>query len=270
MEFLHISDLHYRREYPFAKEGYRSIFREMTSPLVHLREGLKKIDLQKLRFILISGDLTEDGEREDYLELKKELDRLFGSVPYIVTAGNHDRQEALYQVWNGGLTEKNRTGTCRRFGNLVVIALNNASEKAPDGIISEEHCRWLKVCLREEEDRGNRVILMMHHPVAKDQMSGMPLVNCAKEFEQIIRMHRPAAILCGHTHHVFQGLYQDVFYATAGSMSFIGDPRADGQVCFREYASMNLCRMEDKTMEVREIPIRPDGRVLGNIRMGDG
>lgn len=270
MEFLHISDLHYRKRYPDVTDGYQSIFREMTSPLVHLKNGLKKIDLDRLMFVLISGDLTEHGELEDYQELKTHLDGLFGTVPYIVTAGNHDNQQALYQVWDHDLGVKNKIGSITHFDNVTVIALNNASKENQNGIISAEHCEWLEDCLREESGNGNRKILMMHHPIVKDGVSRMPLVNHNATFVQILGKYPPTAILCGHTHNLFQGSYKNIFYSTAGSMSFKAFLQKEGTVCFREYASMNLCNLEGQRMRVREISIATKGKVLGIVNMEDG
>lgn len=272
MEFLHISDLHFRIQYPEAKEGYLAIFPEMTPFMVHLQKGLEKIDRKKLSFILISGDLTENGEEEDYRELKKILDGTFQDIPYVITAGNHDNQEALFRVWceeDGKKGQDAGLGSVRRIGDTVIVELNNASPDKPDGVISEEHCRWLEQQLIREADPG-RVLLMMHHPVVQDPDFDLPMAECADQFAELMRNYQPLAILSGHTHNAFCSRYGQIPYYTAGSLSFKAYGRDDGALCFREYASMNLCSMEGRDLKVTEIPIHPDGKVLGIVRMGGG
>ncbi len=266
MEFLHISDLHYRMHYPAADEGYPSIFKNMTSPLEQLRSGMKKIQMENLAFVLISGDLTENGDESDYRELKTQLDDIFGEVPYIVTVGNHDNLEAFHAVW-GKNPAQETYGTVQCFGNVTVIALNNASGSAGQGEIGMGHCRWLERCLTESVRRGDRVILMMHHPLIFDPASPIPAVDFSPEFLKVIKRNPPAAILCGHTHNELCGSFEGILYATAGSMSFKGYQRGGGSVCFREYASMNLCKIEQQFICIQEVPVTENGALLGEIEM---
>lgn len=270
MEFLHISDLHFRIRYPRVSEGYASIFRDMASPLELLERGLERIDLSRVSFILVSGDLTEHGCLEDYQQLRKRLGELFGGVPYVVTAGNHDNQRALCQVWQLEQEGQIRLGSVRRFDQVTVIALNNAWEDQEDGRISPEHSRWLSEQLQREKARGQRLLLMMHHPVVKDPESVMPLAACDENFYRILEQYPPEGIFCGHTHNVFRGSLGRIPYFTAGSLSFKGYQREGGNVCFREYASMNLCHMGGEGLLVREIPVEEQGKLLGTVWMGGG
>ena len=267
MEFLHISDLHYRIQYPAAETGYLSIFMNMPSPLEQLKKGLEKVCPEQLSFILISGDLTEDGAEEDYRELKRQLDQIFGRIPYVVTPGNHDNLDAFCRVWEPLPDDDVHCGTVHCFGDVRVIALNNASEYYPDGIITAEHCIWLEARLREISGERERVILMMHHPLITDPASSMPAAEYDPGFSELIRKYPVAAILCGHTHDRLSGTFNNVLFATAGSMSFKGYELPGGTVCFREYASMNLCRIEDRYISIKEIPVMEEGKVLGTIRM---
>jgi len=107
----------------------------------------------------------------------------------------------------------------------------------------------------------------MHHPLVTDPASSMPAVEYSPAFPELLRKYPVAAILCGHTHDRLSGTFNEVLFATAGSMSFKGYEQPGGTVCFREYASMNLCRIEDRYVSIREIPVTEDGKVLGTVRM---
>ena len=99
MKFLHLSDIHFLREYPKAEKGYNSIFNNMTSPLIQMKRALEKINLSEIDFVIITGDLVESGTYEDYELLTDELEGLLNNIPYIITMGNHDNKEALYKGW---------------------------------------------------------------------------------------------------------------------------------------------------------------------------
>ena len=75
MKFLHLSDIHFLREYPKAEKGYNAIFNNMTSPLIQMKRALEKINLSEIDFVIITGDLVESGTYEDYEILKYENDK---------------------------------------------------------------------------------------------------------------------------------------------------------------------------------------------------
>ena len=58
MKFLHLSDINFLREYPKAEKGYNAIFNDMTSPLIQLKKALIMVDLSKIDFVIITGDLV--------------------------------------------------------------------------------------------------------------------------------------------------------------------------------------------------------------------
>ena len=141
MKFLHLSDIHFLREYPKAEKGYNSIFNNMTSPLIQIRKSLEQIDLSKIDFVIITGDLVESGTYEDYVILKSELEKLLGNTPYILTLGNHDNKEAFYKGWFN--KECNDPyNTVNEIGELRIISFDNSQYKNSDGFISEEQYEW--------------------------------------------------------------------------------------------------------------------------------
>ena len=58
MIFLHLSDIHFLREYVKEKDGYNSIFNTMTNPITQIKRVFEKIDKDTLDFIIITGDLV--------------------------------------------------------------------------------------------------------------------------------------------------------------------------------------------------------------------
>lgn len=97
MNILHISDIHFRREYEACDEGYKGMLAKMQNPLIPLGECLTHLQSQTaLDLVIISGDLTEDGEIDDYRYLKDWLKKALGDTEIIVTLGNHDIKEHFH------------------------------------------------------------------------------------------------------------------------------------------------------------------------------
>jgi hypothetical protein len=88
--FIHITDTHL----PTHLYHYQTGARTDTSEIVDLREVIADINIINPEFVLLTGDLVNEGELEDYLDLRyytraQQLLTQF-EVPVFLTAGNHD------------------------------------------------------------------------------------------------------------------------------------------------------------------------------------
>ena len=261
MRFLHLSDIHFLREYPSAEKGYNSIFNNMTSPLIQIRRALERVDLNKIEFVIITGDLVESGTYEDYVILKSELEKLLGNTPYILTLGNHDNKEAFYKGWFN--KECNDPyNTVNEIGELRIISFDNSQYKNSDGFISEEQYEWLENQLKGSTKKDT--ILMLHHHLIKDQFT-TPAVSYDDKFENMIRESSIIGIFAGHTHHPFKGCFAEKLYFSTGSLSFIGYDESNGIVRFEESAKFNLCTYENGKISVEVISALDDSKLLGVV-----
>lgn len=258
MKFLHLSDIHFLREYPKAEKGYNSIFNNMTTPLLQIKRCLDKIELNDVDFIIITGDLVESGEWEDYKVLKKELEGMFNGIPYFITLGNHDNKEAFYEGWY------NKEGSesynvLEDIGELKVIGFDSSQYKNSNGFISNNQYSWLKNQL--EINEGKDIILMSHHHLIKEQFT-TEAIQLKPNFEDIIRKSSVIGIFVGHTHHPYEGIFGDKPYFTAGSLSFVGYDESNGIVRFEESAKCSLCTYSNGKISVEIISAIDDNRVL--------
>lgn len=262
MRFLHITDIHFLNHYPVAESGYDAIFKDMTSPIVQLKEALKKVDLTHLDAVVITGDLTECGNEADYKQLKKELEGLFGELPLLVTLGNHDVKEAFYKGW---LETENKTEpyhTVTDLGEVVFIGLDNSDEVNQTGVLDEERCEWLATTLQQYRERN--VIVFCHHHLIPSQAT-IPSISYFKQFEEILRDSTILAILCGHTHHAYEGTFAGKPYFTADNLSFSGEDEGDGLVRFEERSGFNYCVVQESKLKVEVIPALDQNRLLTRV-----
>ena len=261
MKFLHLSDIHFLREYPKAEKGYNAIFNSMTSPLIQMKKALEKINLSEIDFVIITGDLVESGTYEDYELLKNELEGLLNNIPYIITLGNHDNKEAFYKGWFNKRCNL-PYNTVNKINGLRIISFDNSQYKNSDGFISENQYTWLKNQLKNR-DEGD-TILISHHHLIKSQFT-TPAVSYNDDFEIIIKDSSIVGIFVGHTHHPFKGDFAGKPYFTAGSLSFIGYDESNGIVRFEESSKINLCTYEDGKISVEVISALANNKELGIV-----
>lgn len=140
--------------------------------------------------VLISGDLTKDGEQVSHEYVTSKLDELRTiGIQTLVVPGNHDRgsnSDALYydgesttpatvatnewfatQYANYGYgVSSEREGTtltyaCEPITGLVVIGIDSGT----DGNVSETTLDWVVEKATAARAGGKKVIAMMHHPL---------------------------------------------------------------------------------------------------------
>lgn len=263
MIFLHLSDIHFLREYKKAEEGYNSIFNNMSNPIIQIKSVLEKIDKNTLDFIIITGDLVESGKSEDYKCLKENLESLFGDIPYIVTLGNHDNKKEFYKGWFNEELGDIPYNRIMEIGDLKIISFDNSKYHENNGIINLDQYEWLRFEL--EKDTEKDIILMLHHHLLKEQFN-LPPVSFSKEFEETISKSKVIGVFSGHTHHPYKGIFAGKPYFTAGSLSFVGYDEEDGRVRFEEATKCNLCKYENGKIFVKVIDVLEKNKFLTYVR----
>ena len=159
----------------------QALFDEMV---IRLKDEIKP-DL-----VLITGDLTKDGERLSHEYVKGKLDELRASgIRTLVIPGNHDRGGSIdavvydniltypaevatdewfatqYADYGYGESSEREATTltyaCEPVSNLVVIGIDSGIE----GTLSAQTLSWVVDKAKAATVSGKRVIAMMHHPL---------------------------------------------------------------------------------------------------------
>lgn len=246
MNILHISDIHFRRHYEACEEGYKGMLASMQSPLVPLAQCLERVQQQTaVDLVIISGDLTEDGEIEDYRFLKEWLQDRVKDTQVVVTLGNHDIKEHFRLGWCGEEASDRPYNQVMNYPDFTVLTFDNSRYGQADGCLDEAQFQWLDRTLRQLKDQP--IILVTHHHLLSQQ-SSMPKWPGTERFLTMIAPYNIRCILTGHTHHPFTGSINGIPYYTVASMSFIGEDEGRGVVRFEEGYGYNLYRFEQGTM----------------------
>ena len=152
----------------------------------------KIIDEIKPDLVLITGDLTKDGEQLSHKYVVNKLDELYAvGIPTLVIPGNHDRgaqaqanavsfdgasttpvavvdnnwfatQYANYGYGSSSERESTTlTYVCEPIEGLVVIGIDSGTE----GTLSSATLDWIVGKATAAKESGKEVIAMMHHPL---------------------------------------------------------------------------------------------------------
>lgn len=143
-----------------------------------LEQILHQLETQELDFLLLPGDLTQHGERENHHWLAKRLKQL--PFPSYVVPGNHDiiardgcdrtlsEQEfpEVYGAFGYGQPTPYYTQELMPGVSLIglnSIAFDDAGQQLPVGYVDPQQLTWLS----EQLDRlqGQLVFAMIHHNV---------------------------------------------------------------------------------------------------------
>ena len=157
-----------------------------------LRASVRDINvLDSIDFVILSGDITEYGSRDQLLEAKSILGSL--TIPYHIIPGNHDTK------WSeSGATEFVRLWGSDKFvfdaGGFRFIGMHQGPiMRMGDGQFSPEDIRWLDSVITAMPDGRQPVIYVTHYPL------GPEIANWYEVLDRLKRMNTQG-VLVGHGH----------------------------------------------------------------------
>ncbi|HEY9706485.1 MAG TPA: metallophosphoesterase, partial [Allocoleopsis sp.] len=174
-KFAIISDLHIALSHTILDSPYRFHQVEVSIPVLEfILEELAELNID---FLLLPGDLTQHGEKDNHKWLSDRLSKL--PFPVYVVPGNHDipvissnnntigfKDFPYYYGKFGYDNQEQLYYTCEVLPGVRLIGLNsnNFNEKeAQIGRLDEKQLRWLKEVLSEVNDE--LVLVMIHHNI---------------------------------------------------------------------------------------------------------
>lgn len=209
----------------------------LRAVLERLFDGPNQIDL-----LLLTGDLTENGDAESYVHLRAAL--ASAPCPVLPIPGNHDDRAALAQAF----PQLGEAGGFQHYvhdaGDLRLLLLDTIEPKRHGGAFCDARAAWLSQRLAEARDRPTMIV--MHHPPfvsGIDWMDPDPDEPWIARFAEATRGHAQIkTVLCGHLHRSivtgWQGAALAVCPSTAPSVALNlspidgGDP--DGRALIRD------------------------------------
>lgn len=197
LRLVHMSDLHAGSPYFVPNLMDRAIV---------------EINGMRPDLVLVTGDLTEMGFRQDYLLAKSYLDRI-ECQRLLVIPGNHDSRnvgyvhfEALFGdrsvVWHGE--------------GLTVVGVDSTEPDLDHGHIGRARYSWLEEQFSHPADFR---IFMLHHHLLPVPGTGRErnVVYDAGDVIEVLQRCRVDLVLSGHKHVPYAWRLEDFFVVNTGT-----------------------------------------------------
>lgn len=197
LSFMQISDCHLMGKGKLYNDRY-----DATDLLSRLMEGLYRL-LPSPDFILVSGDISEDGSSESYQTFLDLTERF--SCPIFPCVGNHDSKSHLIRAFPDFDWDKKTGQFADRCCGMNIYALNTSRGDLVDAYLDEARLMALETYLSGVE---GSVLLMMHHPLfPPEPFFPMPPYMEQDRLEAILKAHadKIAGIFSGHHHRAISG-----------------------------------------------------------------
>lgn len=163
-------------------------------PMEDLQRSIADINQNpEIEFVVVTGDLTESGDRASIEAVKAALDQL--SVPYYAASGNHET------TWSeSGVMDFTRVFGDSRFAfshrGMYFIGFNSGPViRMADGHVAPQDIAWLKHNLDSVSKAGDAPIFVFtHYPLRNGDVDNWYDVT------DVLRRHNVQCIMGGHYH----------------------------------------------------------------------
>ncbi|GAB4208788.1 MAG: phosphodiesterase [Tibeticola sp.] len=176
--------------------------------------------------VLVSGDLVDAGDAQEYAHLRELLAPL--PCPVWLMPGNHDAVPALKAAFSdhaylhgpdAGAAMAPFAQHVHTLGRWRVVALDTVVPGAPHGALCAIRLRWLDETLAQAPDAPT--LLAMHHPPFETDIAHMDAMGLREGGEALAavlgRHPQVRRIVCGHLHRSIVGSFAGVSAMTAPS-----------------------------------------------------
>ncbi len=210
MLIAHLSDLHITGTDPETRRNRRAI--TAIERVANLQPGAD--------CLLVSGDLVENGSREEYQFLHTQFQKLH--LPIYVVLGNHDERanfRAIFANYPGMAQSSGPVHYCIDQWPVQIIALDTLIEGRADGRLEPEALAWLSATLARAPHKPT--LILMHHPPSAIGLVGLDNIrlNEGREaFTKIIAANpQIERILCGHVHRASHTRFAGTIVSTSSA-----------------------------------------------------
>jgi len=168
-------------------------------------------------FVIVSGDLSNDGSIASYEAVKNLLPDLAGpNTPVLLALGNHDDRATFRQVVLGQDADTNPYCHSQTIDGVQVVVLDSTIPGAEGGEIGPSQLAWLDEQLQTPGPQGSLVVL--HHCcrlAAPPRTVKRFVLRDAEALEAIVARHPVLGVLTGHSHQANAALFGGALLATA-------------------------------------------------------
>jgi len=227
ISILHFSDTHITENPNFN-----------MSVFLRAIEQINNLDVD---YVIHTGDITEEGTREDYELAQKLLGKIKKKVIYII--GNHDARNVGYELFEGYIGSRRPLFMDDR---VLIAGFDSTIPDRDRGRFGASSLQALKKILKDEGEDRVKIAAFHHHllpvPRAGRERS---MIEDAGDVSKAILDHNVNLVLNGHRHSPNIYKIEDSIIVNSGTVSHYKTRGGD-------YHSFNVIRISAESIfEVR-------------------
>ena len=196
-----ITDAHVSAEHTFNDPNRLFLGKLSEHADVLLTQAILDAQERKVDLVVFTGDLTDTGDRSQYLQVRDEVLPSLGRTPYLLCIGNHDKFTRYGGVGERGFYEylavRERGYQSTGFKGYNFVLLDACLENDNLGYLDAAQLEWLEGTLRESG--GRPAFVFLHHPANGFDLwfglrNGQDLTRLIGRFPCV------QGVFCGHMH----------------------------------------------------------------------
>ena len=254
---------------------------------------------EKPDLILVSGDLTKDGEMLSHQYVVRQLDKLRAAgIRTYVIPGNHDLGTSQSKIFDGETTRQAEVADSRAFASLYAhYGYGEGSERDPEslsyccepveglvligidsgsnGQLKGTTLQWLTARAQKATKAGKRVVAMMHHALVPhfnsvDKLMPGSVVGNYETVRDRLSDAGVQVVLTGHFHvsdiarDFTSDLSRSIYdVATGSTITYPCDYR-------RLTFSSDFSELQITTDHITTLPSQPEYKAIARERLFNG
>lgn len=164
--------------------------------------------------VLVTGDLTNDGYRDEYRIAKEHIDRI-ECEKVLVIPGNHDSRNVGYVHFEDLFGQRDHV---LDLSGTTLVALDSSAPDLDLGRVGRERYGWIRDAFSQS---GDVRILALHHHILPIPRTGRErnIIEDAGDFLELVTELGVGLVLTGHKHVPHNWRFEDMYVLSAGTVS---------------------------------------------------
>jgi len=179
-----------------------------------LERAIAEVNELAPNVVVISGDLTSHGFREEYAVAKDYLDRI-ECQSMVVIPGNHDSRNVGYVHFEEMFGDRN---SVLRVDGVTIVAVDSTEPDLDNGQIGRGRYKWIQ---EQFSDPADLRVFVLHHHLLPIPGTGRErnIVHDAGDALECLQRAGANLVLSGHKHVPYAWRLENLFVVNAGTVS---------------------------------------------------
>ena len=192
----------------------------------HLERAIAEVNEMEPDVVVISGDLTSNGFKDEYALARDYLNRV-DCKSMVVIPGNHDSRNVGYVHFEELFGDRN---SVLNVGRATIVAVDSSEPDLDNGQVGRGRYRMIEEAFAGAADLR---IFVLHHHLLPVPGTGRErnIVNDAGDTLECLQRAEVDLVLAGHKHVPYAWRLEDLFVVNAGTVSS-SRLRGKGRPCY--------------------------------------